>query len=127
LIEFFSVCLLTSDHILDVRTSGWRRTVPSHLTTMARPKLEAVCSKALTLGRLRCRHVEIDLFRFHRSHADWLIDERQALQHQGCGLPQRHRQGLVSMTRQTLRGPGTVRTRPPGFDQAGLALLEAME
>lgn len=127
LIEFFSVCLSTSDHILDVRASRWRRTVPSHLTMMECLKLEAVCSKASTLGTPQCQHVEIDLFRFRRFHADWLTGERQVLQHQGCGLPQRHRQGLVSMTRQTLLGPGTLRTRPPGFDRAGLALLEATE
>jgi hypothetical protein len=126
-IEFFSICLSTSGHILDVRASGWRRIVPSRQTMMERLKLEAVCSRASTLGTPRYQHVEIDLFRFRRSHADRLTGEREVLQHQGCGLLQRHRQGLVSMTRQTLLGQGTLRTRPPGFDRAGLALLEATE
>jgi hypothetical protein len=124
-IEFFAVCLSTSGHILDVRASGWRRTVPSRQMMMERLKLEAACSEASTLGTPQCQHVEIDLFRFRRSHADQLTGERQVLQHQGCGQLRQHRQGLVAMMRRTLLDPGTLRTRPPGFDRAGLALLEA--
>lgn len=126
-IEFFSVCLSTSDHILDVRTSRRLRTAPDHLTMMEGLKLEATCSEASNPGRPRSQHVEIGLFRFHHSHADQLTGEKQVLQHRGFGLPRKHQQGLVSTTPHPLLGPATSRTKLPGVDLAHLALLKAME